>query len=210
MNDYQKEHYDAYAMAVNHIDSLSAGKKSDLKALAGEYLTFRKEADYFLNLHFGTVCTRSCYENNRSACCSKDGIIAFFADVVINVLFSSPSEIDLICTTLKTANRGNKCIYLGSTGCLWHIKPIVCEMFLCDAAKEKVFSTHPENRETWEHLQNRKKDFSWPDKPVLFDVLETIFMDAGHSSPMMYLHNSPGLLRIKQKSSSYPDYRKIG
>ena len=47
-------------------------------------------------------------------------------------------------------------------------------------------------------LAQERKRFTWPDRPVLFDDLEQYFMDAGCTSPHMYLHNSPGLLRVKQ------------
>jgi hypothetical protein len=47
-------------------------------------------------------------------------------------------------------------------------------------------------------LKQREKHFRWPDRPVLFDDLEKYFMAAGYSSPLMYLNNSPGLLRVKE------------
>ncbi|MGD2030721.1 MAG: hypothetical protein PVG86_12380, partial [Desulfobacterales bacterium] len=53
---------------------------------------------------------------------------------------------------------------------------------------------------TWNELKQRKKIYTWPDRPVLFDDLERYFMNAGYSSPLMYLHNSPGLLRIKKQA----------
>ena len=83
---------------------------------------------------------------------------------------------------------------------IWNIKPIVCEMFLCDAAQKEVFGKELHVRKRWEELQKQKKSFTWPDRRVLFDSLERYFMDAGFTSPLMYLHNSPGLLRVKQMS----------
>ena len=94
----------------------------------------------------------------------------------------------------------DKCVYLGAHGCLWKMKPIVCVMFTCDRAQDQVFGKNPELRQQWEGFQALKKRFTWPDRPVLFDDLESVFIDAGHTSPLMYLHNSPGLLRIKQKN----------
>jgi hypothetical protein len=44
------------------------------------------------------------------------------------------------------------------------------------------------------------KSFRWPDRPVLFDQLEQVFMAVGCRSPLMYINTSPGLLRIKQKA----------
>ena len=136
-----------------------------------------------------------------SACCSKEGIITFFADMVINALISSEEEIRLFARALGEVNRGFKCIYLGSGGCLWHLKPIVCEMFICDDAQKHILNSTPEARQKWEEFKQLQKRFTWPDRPVLFDALEAIFIKAGYSSPLMYLHNSPGLLRVKQQAS---------
>jgi len=85
---------------------------------------------------------------------------------------------------------------------MWRVKPIVCEMFLCEQAKKEVFREKAWAEDAWEELKQRKKLYTWPDRPVLFDDLERYFMDAGYSSPLMYLHNSPGLLRVKQLGTS--------
>jgi hypothetical protein len=73
-------------------------------------------------------------------------------------------------------------------------------MFLCGPAKAKVFSEHREAQAEWLDLERRRKEFTWPDRPVLFDAIETYFIAAGCSSSLMYLHNSPGLLRVKRKA----------
>jgi hypothetical protein len=97
-------------------------------------------------------------------------------------------------------NEGFKCVFLGNEGCLWRIKPIVCEMFLCDAAENAVFKENPVARKRWDALVRQKKDYTWPDRPVLFDTLEQICIDAGYISPLMFLHNSPGLLSVKRQA----------
>ncbi|MGD9244161.1 MAG: hypothetical protein PVH36_04470, partial [Desulfobacterales bacterium] len=109
-------------------------------------------------------------------------------------------EIDALLATLQKPNTGFKCIYLGNNGCMWRVKPIVCEMFLCEQAKKEVFGEKAWTEDAWNELKQRKKLYTWPDRPVLFDDLERYFMDAGYSSPLMYLHNSPGLLRIKKQA----------
>ena len=58
--------------------------------------------------------------------------------MVVNALISQDREIDLLLEVLKEPNNGFKCIYLGEKGCLWRLKPIVCEMFLCEHAKKEV------------------------------------------------------------------------
>ncbi len=92
--------------------------------------------------------------------------------------------------------------YLGEKGCLWKVKPIVCQMFLCNGSKDQIFSKNPDLKTTWEDLKAKEKNFTWPDRSVLFDDLEKIFMDQGLKSPLMYMHTSPGLMRVKQKSST--------
>lgn len=73
-------------------------------------------------------------------------------------------------------------------------------MFLCDNARKQVFGYNPGLEKEWDDLKERKKAFTWPDKPVLFDEIETLFLDCGHSSSLMYCHNSPGLMRLKQRT----------
>ena len=61
-----------------------------------------------------------------------------------------------------------------------------------------MFDEKPQASLKWESLKRQRKLFTWPDKPVLFDMLESFFIDAGYNSSLMYMHNSPGLLRVKQ------------
>ena len=200
MSSYQQEQIDTLQMVFEHLQSLSKEDHRALSDLTAEYLLFRKKVDAFLSAHLSDVCTLKCYNNRLSACCSKEGIITFFADVVINALVSSQEEIRLLAHVLGEANKGFKCIYLGPAGCLWHLKPIVCEMFICDDAHTHIFNSKPEALQKWEQFKQLKKHFTWPDRPVLFDALEVFFMKAGYTSPLMYFHNSPGLLRVKQQA----------
>jgi hypothetical protein len=73
-------------------------------------------------------------------------------------------------------------------------------MFLCDNAQAQVFEGNPRLGGKWEALKERKKEFTWPDRPVLFDQIETFFMGTGHNSSLMYCHNSPGLIRLKRNA----------
>jgi len=200
ISPYQQEQNEAILLATTHLNSLAPDQIQALKTASHEYLKFRKDADAFLNTFFASTCTQKCFQSNLSACCSREGIITFFADIVINVLYSASDERNLLLTVLRKPNAGPKCVYLGPRGCLWRIKPIVCQMFLCDAAKEKIFEDHPSAKSAWNDLKNREKQFTWPDKQVLFDDLETLFINAGHASSLMYLHNSPGLLLVKKRA----------
>ena len=200
ISPYQREQLETLDLVDCQIQALAPLEKERLKALCSGYLQFLHDVDNFLLCHFEAVCTVQCYQSRLSACCSREGIITFFADVVINVLFSEPARIQTLKSVLQNPGKAFKCIYLGDDGCLWHVKPIVCKMFLCDRARDAVFIGNIEYREAWENLEQRRKRFTWPDRPVLFDDLERYFIEAGCRSPLMYLHNSPGLLRVKKKS----------
>jgi len=200
MSDYQFEQLEALSLVRLHLKALSRAEKERLQALIAEYLEFRREVDRFLDAYFGRVCDRTCYQSRLSACCSREGIVTFFADVVINLLRSEEADVEVLVKVLKAENAGFKCVYLGPAGCLWRVKPIVCQMFLCEPAQARVFSEHPEAEAEWRELERRRRQFTWPDRPVLFDALERYFIAAGCASPLMYLHQSPGLLRVKRKA----------
>jgi hypothetical protein len=201
MNDYQKEQAESLAIVRKHLSSLNSKEKETLIEVASEYFSFREEVDSFLLQYFGKICNLKCYQSRLSACCGREGIITFFADMVINALVCSVRDLDRLDAAVSMNNKNEtKCVYLGDEGCLWKVKPIVCEMFLCDAAMKEIFEEYPEAALTWKHLKQREKHFKWPDKPVLFDHLEEVFLAAGYYSPLMYLHNSPGLLRIKKQA----------
>ena len=63
-----------------------------------------------------------------------------------------------------------------------------------------MFQEKPLAGQLWDELKQRKNRYTWPDRPVLFESLERYFIDAGYSSPLMYMHNSPGLLRVKKQA----------
>ena len=199
MNAYQKEQLKTLELICRHLPELEEDLLVDFEGKVAGYLAFRKDVDSFLARHFSQICTESCYRSQRSACCTRDGIITFFADVVINVCQSGKEEIDTIHSVLNSPHDGYKCIYLGDNGCLWRVKPLICEMFLCSQAEASVFSENEALQDQWLALKEREKSFRWPDRPVLFDDIEEMFLKASVSSPLMYLHNSPGLLRVKKK-----------
>jgi hypothetical protein len=200
MNSYHQEQIDALMLVKKHLDGLPGAERGALLKLIADYLVFRREVDDFLALHFSRICTRTCYQSRLSACCSREGVITFFADIVANLLVSDGNDFERLMAVLSKINDGFKCVYLTETGCLWRLKPIVCQMYLCDRAKEEVFAKNFQLAAEWELLEHKRKRFTWPDRPVLFDDLETYFLEAGFRSPLMYLHNSPGLLRIKQQA----------
>jgi hypothetical protein len=130
MNSYHKEQSDALEMVQRYLAGISVLERKKLEAEVSDYLLFRDEVGSFLSTHFSGVCTQKCYKSRLSACCTREGIITFFADVVVNALISQDKEIDLLLEVLKKPNNGFKCIYLGEKGCLWRLKPIVCRLFV--------------------------------------------------------------------------------
>jgi hypothetical protein len=204
MSDYDQEQLDALRRVRCHLASFSIPQRRFLEDLVGPYMEFRSEVDRFLSSRFSAICTETCFRSRLSACCTREGILVFFADVVINALKASAAELDFMEEILEKGNTGFKCIFLGEKGCLWSCKPIVCEMFICERAREEVFSVDVGAKSLWERLEEKKKSFTWPDKPVLFDEVERFFLSSGSRSPLMYMNFSPGLLRIKRLASAGP------
>jgi hypothetical protein len=200
MNAYQREQHEALTQVRDHLGGLGHERGKGLQGAIAAYLHFRRAVDLFLKIHFEAVCTTACYQDRRSACCSKDGIITFFADHVVNALVGGTDRLEAMEGCLQRDNATSKCVYLTPKGCCWTVRPLVCAMFLCDRAQETVFGSTPEAASRWEQLQGAAKRFRWPDRPVLFDALELAFIDAGHRSPLMYLNFSPGLMRVKQQA----------
>ncbi len=198
MNAYQKEQLEALQMIRQHLGKLPDSEIKSLKAEIADYLEFRSKVAVFLEKYFQDICTGKCYHSRLSACCSKDGIIAFFADVAINALTVAKDDLDRLEQAIQTPANDFKCIFLSESGCLWQVKPIVCEMFLCDEAENRAFEDDSEALKQWKAYKEIRKSYTWPDQPVLFEMLESYFIEKGYNSSLMYIHNSPGLLRIKR------------
>ena len=200
MNDYQQEQWDALGQIVEKIGSIaSIHDGEDCRAIRS-YIRYRKQLDAFLTRHFGRFCTQTCFADRTSACCSKDGIITFWADAVVNVCHSTKDQIDDLFAAIQEPLWPHKCIYLGENGCRWQVRPVGCALFLCDAVQADVLEPHPELSSQWNSFTEAAKRFRWPDRPVLFDRLEQVFMSVGCRSTLMYINTSPGLLHIKRKA----------
>ena len=200
MSEYNRDQLQAIQMVKGRLKKLSRGELEKIRRRIRRYLQFRKDVADFQEQYFSEVCTEKCFTSRTSACCGREGIATFFADVVMNVLLCEEEELEALVQKLSQDKGGFKCVYLGENGCLWRLKPIVCEMFLCDHAKETVFGKEDHLRNRWEKLRQREKRYTWPSSPVLFDELEEMFIRASLDSPLMYYHRSPGLLRIKAKN----------
>jgi len=199
VSDYNGQQTEAILIVRKHLTGLPASQLGWLKQRISSYLEFRTDVACYQKEHFADICSQKCFTSRTSACCGREGIITFFADVVINVLLSTNEEIDTLLQTLKQDVGGFNCVYLNETGCLWRLKPIVWEMFLCDYAKKNILAGNDFLSRQWEGFRQKERLYTWPTRPVLFDELESFFMEAGFDSPLMYLHRSPGLLRLKAK-----------
>ena len=200
MSEYNQQQKDAILMVRQYLSSLPNSELRWLKQRIKSYLQFRKVVNSFQDEHFADICSKKCFTSRTSACCGREGIITFFADVVINVLLSTSKEIDTLLETLEGDTGGFNCVYLNECGCLWRCKPIVCEMFLCNHAKNLVLAENESLASQWQGFRRRERMYTWPTRPVLFDELEVLFLNGGFDSPLMYLHKSPGLLRLKAKN----------
>ena len=199
MNSYNREQFETLAVVRRRLKSLSVEILEQLRKEIHSYLLFREDVDLFLKRYFRETCSRHCYHTARSACCSREGIITFFGDVVVNALVCGDETLQRLLAAIQQDRGGPKCVYLGPEGCMWRVRPIVCAMFLCDPAQRQIFGPRPDLAEAWRRLEKRRKRFTWPDRPVLFDRLEAFFLESGISSPLMYLHNSPGMMMLKRK-----------
>lgn len=202
MRDYNRDQLEALLMVQRYLEGLPASEIERLRASVRPYLRFRSEVSRFQKEFLSEICTQACFTTRQSACCNRDGIATFFADVVINALCSSEGDLNRIKSALVNDPGGFKCVYLGGKGCVWRLKPIVCEMFLCDRAKAALLEGDSNHGNRWQELLLKEKQFTWPDKPILFDDLEELFVQAGLKSPLMYCHLSPGLLRVKAQRKS--------
>lgn len=200
MSEYDRQQRQAITAVNDCLQTLSRSAVKRLQRRIQSYLHFRAEVDDFVQEHFSATCTRQCYDNQQSACCNREGITTFFADVVVNILISSPESIQGLLRALDGPSRGLKCVYLGENGCLWQVKPIVCEMFFCQRARQTVFGRDASALAQWRRFRRRQRRYTWPSRPVLFDFLESYFMEKDLHSPLMYCHNSPGLLRVKARA----------
>jgi hypothetical protein len=199
MSDYNQQQKEALLMVRQYLSGLPLSQLHGLKRRIRSYLGFREAVAAFQKTHFADLCSAKCFTSHTSACCGREGIITFFADVVVNVLLSTQEEIDVLLDILDTDTGGFNCVYLNNTGCLWRVKPIVCEMFLCEHAKNLVLDSNKALQARWEKFRQRERRYTWPTRPVLYDELEDYFIGAGFDSPLMYLHHSPGLLRLKAR-----------
>lgn len=198
LNEYQIEQLDALRQVRRGLTNMAGEVLKQLQRNVQPYLEFRHKVDRFLANHMGAFCTQACFESHTSACCSKDGIITFWADMVINALESAEKELDCLEQAIQHPGDAKKCIYLGPKGCLWKVRPQVCAMFVCADIQRDVLDKSQALLSEWTRYRRLAKGFRWPDKHVLFDQLEELFMEMGCRSPIMYINTSPGLLRVKR------------
>ncbi|SMC19141.1 hypothetical protein SAMN02746041_00619 [Desulfacinum hydrothermale DSM 13146] len=191
----------------NSLEAIAAGLarmcKEEVEALHRDiqpYLDFRARVDAFQEEYFSRLCAESCFVSGRSACCSFESIITFFADLVIAWLLADEKAKAGILKALESPFRSDRCVYLGPKGCILPLRPVSCALFFCSDAKEEIFFRWPKAKALLETLREEEKKFTWPDRPVLFDHIEAQFLRLGVDSRHMYFHKSPGLLLVKKEA----------
>jgi len=199
LSPYTSQHLATLDGLKKQLEELGDAGRTELREMMGPYIAYREVAGRFFRDHLVGDCGRICFERDRSGCCGREGIIVFFADFVVELLAAGEERAEDFGRTLRADRGGTNCVYLSSKGCLWKIKPIACEMFLCDEVREKVLAADVDLDREWKDFREKEKEFTRPDKPVLFDDLERFFIEKGVESPLMYFHHSPGLLRMKRK-----------
>jgi len=203
-SEYNREQLVTIRALSEFLGGLNLETKKAIRVKISPYLSFRKRSADFHNNHFVKTCTERCFKDHSAHCCGKEGIIVFFSDMFINLIEHPDLDLEGIITQLERGDN-EKCVYLGPQGCLWPVKPVVCEMYICDRAKAEVLKKGEPKELDWNGLLELEKEFTKPDKPVLFDYLEAIFLEAGYQSPLTYFHKSPGLLRLKLNSGLITD-----
>ncbi|MBW1974796.1 MAG: hypothetical protein JRI45_04400 [Deltaproteobacteria bacterium] len=201
LSEYDRRHLETQKIALKCYDSITESERLFLYWLSIPYLMFRQKLDRFTKRFFALYCQEQCFVTGRSACCGFESIMVFFADEIINLLWGDRSQgVNLINRLAQGNKTSSHCVFLGNGGCLWGVRPISCAMFFCDEAKKQIFAKYPNAEIEWNELLKEEKNFTWPDKPILFDVIERFFIRKGFYSPHMHFHFSPGLRRIKEKS----------
>ena len=198
MSNYNEEQAEAIRIVREGLGGFSATAVNALRHKIQRYLEFRADVDAFYEAYFSQTCAEKCFESGQSMCCGHEGITTFFADVVVNALVSEDGELDALVRVLGEQDPiSARCVYLGKQGCVWRVTPIVCAMFLCKFAKDRVFQNNSKVQQIWRDLKKEKQGYTWPDRPVLFEYLEHVFIRKGYHSDLMYFHYSPGLLHVK-------------
>ena len=200
ISDYNRDQLVSFQAILDIMEKLSREEMEELKIMIRPYLVFRQRLDDYHARYFSGYCRKACFDTGLSACCGFESIITFFADQVITVLSSRPEDLEVLIEKLSWPNDTGKCVYTGPKGCVWKLRPVSCAMFFCHEAKVSVFKSYPEAESLWGMFLEQERDFTWPTKLVVFDQIEKFFLRYGVSSPHLYFHRSPGLLKLKAES----------
>jgi hypothetical protein len=153
--------------------------------------------------NFGGVCSTTCYRSRLSACCSREGDCDLFRR-----RGHQPAALRASARpTSSSGASGRKHrpeVRLPRAGRL----PVARQTDRVPdvpvrSGQGESFRRSPRTASEWADFEQERKLFTWPDRPVLFDLLEAYFISAGCSSSLMYLHQSPGLLRVKRQAGLY-------
>ena len=83
MSLYNRQHMEAILMVRDHFAGISLAMRDRLESEVEHYLEFREEVARFHRRCFADICSVKCFSSRTSACCGREGILVFFADVVV-------------------------------------------------------------------------------------------------------------------------------
>ena len=101
MTPYQKEQSESLDIVRSYLPGLLEGERENFRDLVSDYLSFPERAGNFPAEHFSGVCSETCFQSRMSACCSRDGMITFLADVAVNALVSAEADLARLDAALR-------------------------------------------------------------------------------------------------------------
>lgn len=81
LTPYQIQQRDALPMVRRYLEQEGPAEREALCARIADYLAYRRRLDRFLEDHFRHLCNVTCYQSALSACCAREAIITFFAEL---------------------------------------------------------------------------------------------------------------------------------
>ncbi len=109
MCEYNKEQLETLYIVRQYLSKQSQNKIETYKKDIESYSLFRKKISDFSSKNFSSLCREKCFDNGLSACCTKEGIITYFADVFVNAIYSTPDQLNKIENILQMTNNSKLC-----------------------------------------------------------------------------------------------------
>ena len=122
MGDYNQDQVQAITLVRHFLRKASGPTKDRVNSMVHAYLVFIKEVADSQERFFSELCTEKCFTSHTSACCGREGIATFLADVLINAPLSTEKDLDTLLQLLSRDQGGSKCVYFTDQGCARQLK----------------------------------------------------------------------------------------